>query len=392
MAVSTPGWEIFCRIVDNFGDIGVSLRLARELALRSQAPVRLWLDDWTALHKLCPHLPSSAPATGWMDEGVELRQWQEAFIPVGVGAVVIEAFGCELPAAQLQAMLACQPPPCWINLEYLSAEDWVASCHGLGSPHPQLGLHKYFFFPGFGPESGGLLREADLLARRDAFLASDARSAWLTARGVDHSVDDLCISLFAYQHPALGDLLKRWASGSQRVHLLVPEGRMLTEVERALGEMGSVGSGLLIGGDPDQHGQLIVHAQPFVDQREFDALLWACDVNFVRGEDSFVRAQWAGLPLVWQLYPQQEDAHFDKLAAFLARYLAGLPAATATAVETMWLAWNGRGEPTAAWPDFAAQLPVLRQHAQHWAAQQAQLPDLATALIRFCHHIDSAAG
>jgi uncharacterized repeat protein (TIGR03837 family) len=52
-----------------------------------------------------------------------------------------------------------------------------------------------------------------------------------------------------------------------------------------------------------------------MSQTEFDHLLWACDMNFVRGEDSLVRALWAGKPWVWQIYPQDDLAHHAKLQA-----------------------------------------------------------------------------
>jgi uncharacterized repeat protein (TIGR03837 family) len=46
-------------------------------------------------------------------------------------------------------------------------------------------------------------------------------------------------------------------------------------------------------------------------------MLRACDLNFVRGEDSLVRALWAGQPFVWHIYPQDDNAHHAKLQAFL---------------------------------------------------------------------------
>ncbi|HAF55386.1 MAG TPA: elongation factor P maturation arginine rhamnosyltransferase EarP, partial [Thauera sp.] len=174
-----PKWEIFCQVVDNFGDIGVCWRLARDLARRDAAGVRLWVDDWAVLTRICPAAAGMDPASGGTLDGVSLRHWTPAFAASVPGEIVIEAFACELPAAQLEAMAAMAVAPVWINLEYLSAEDWVAGCHGLASPHPRLPLTKHFFFPGFDENTGGLLREADLLARRDRFLAQpQGLSAW----------------------------------------------------------------------------------------------------------------------------------------------------------------------------------------------------------------------
>jgi uncharacterized repeat protein (TIGR03837 family) len=63
-----------------------------------------------------------------------------------------------------------------------------------------------------------------------------------------------------------------------------------------------------------------LHVIPFIAQDDHDKLLWSCDINFVRGEDSSVRAQWAARPFVWHLYPQSEQAHLAKLRAFTDRY------------------------------------------------------------------------
>lgn len=384
---SALNWEIFCQVVDNFGDIGVCWRLARDLAARTGSQVRLWVDDWTVLTRICPEARTLDPRQGGRVAGVDLRQWTDPFPRVAPADVVIEAFACEIPEAHLQAMAAQTPAPVWINLEYLSAEDWVAGCHALASPHPRLPLVKHFFFPGFDEGTGGLLREPDLLARRDAFRADSAgRGDWLARRGVLAGHDETCVSLFAYEQARLPGLIRLWTQGAQRLHVLVPEGRVLCDVERALGRTA------LKVGDCIHEGSLSVHVLPFTDQDGYDELLWACDLNFVRGEDSFVRAQWAGVPCVWQIYPQDEDAHFDKLEAFMARYLAGAALPEAEACGAFWRAWNGRGDPAAAWPAFAAALPGLQRRAARWCDDLARQSDLVSRLTGFCSHIPAVAG
>ena len=92
---------------------------------------------------------------------------------------MVEAFGCGLPSSQLATMRARRPRPVWINLEYLSAEDWIADFHLRPSPHPRYSLVKTFFFPGLVPGTGGVLKERDLDAQRAAFEASPAmREQW----------------------------------------------------------------------------------------------------------------------------------------------------------------------------------------------------------------------
>ncbi|ENO85623.1 hypothetical protein C666_15020 [Thauera linaloolentis 47Lol = DSM 12138] len=347
----------------------------------------MWVDDWAVLARICPPVAAIDPGRGGIVAGVELRHWAAPFPLVEPAGVVIEAFACDIPAEHLHTMARRQPAPVWINLEYLSAEDWVSGCHAMASPHPRLPLVKHFFFPGFDDGSGGLLRERGLLERRTAFHHDRAgRADWFASKGVAPEEGALCVSLFAYGQPDLPGLLRSWAEGPQRMHVFVPEGKVMADVERALGPI------RLSAGGSVRMGELGVHVLPFTDQDGYDALLWACDLNFVRGEDSFVRAQWAGVPFVWQIYAQQDDAHFDKLDAFMASYASGLAEREADALARFWRAWNGRGKLADAWPAFAAALPVLRRHAAGWCDALAAQPDLVTRLTRFCSHIKALPG
>jgi len=274
-------------------------------------------------------------------------------------------------------MRARAKPPLWLNLEYLSAEHWVEGCHGLPSPQAN-GLRKVFFFPGFTEKTGGLLREATLLARRQAFEQSaEARQAFLQRLGVYPEVQARLISLFAYENTQLGNWLDALAAGSQPTHLLVPQGRILADVGSWLGQA------RLEVGDVRVRGALTVQILPFVSQDDYDRLLWSCDFNAVRGEDSFVRAQWAGRPMLWHIYVQDENAHWEKLEAFLEHYRHGLSADASAALVALWRAWNMDRDVGQAWQAAQQHWPELQQHARDWAARQATRPDLAMALVQF---------
>jgi uncharacterized repeat protein (TIGR03837 family) len=373
-----PDWDLFCRVVDNFGDIGVCWRLARDVACHHGLRVRLWVDDWAAFVRLCP---AAAKVTDCLVvQGVEVHRWRAPWPVVRPAGVVIEAFACELPEAYVAAMAARHPRPVWINLEYLSAEAWVSECHRLASPHPRLPLVKYFFFPGFAADTGGLLREPDLLAARDRWQRNpEVRAGWLAAAGIGPVPAEAClISLFSYEQPALGALLAAWTASPRPVWLVVPQGRVVPQLAAFFGEHdAAVGQRYV-------RGALTAIVLPFLTQDDYDRLLWACDLNFVRGEDSFVRAQWAARPFVWHIYAQQDDAHRAKLEAFLERYVAALEGAAAEAVRGWWRAWNGEGEVARHWAAFAGALPQLRTHARRWADALATAPDLATSLVHFC--------
>lgn len=368
-------WDIFCSVVDNYGDIGVTWRLARQLVAEHDLAVRLWVDDLSAFVRLCPE--ADRQAAQQKQAGVEIRQWPVPWQPVEPADVVIEAFACALPEAYIAAMAARPNKVLWLNLEYLSAEDWVEGCHGLPSLQAN-GLSKFFFFPGFTPGSGGLLRERELLAQRRAFQADPAaQEAFLRSIGVEPVTGARRISLFAYENSALSSWLDALASASHPSQLLVPEGRILSDLQTWLGGVPlSVGTAL-------QRGQLHIQVLPFVRQDQYDRLLWCCDLNAVRGEDSFVRAQWAGRPLLWHIYRQEEATHLEKLEAFLALYKEGLSPAAGEALSGFWRAWNGGEELADDWQALLKSWPELAEHAENWCLQRASQVDLAEALVLF---------
>ena len=370
-------WDIFCTVIDNFGDIGVTWRLARQLAAEHGFDVRLWVDDLNAFQRLCPAVAERAEQR---IEGVVVRHWAQPFPEVEPAEVVIEAFACELPASYIDAMARRRPQPIWINLDYLSAEDWVDTYHGLPSPQPG-GLHKTFFFPGFSPLTGGLLHERDLTAQRRAFQADPAAARTFLGRilpALTIPDDALIVSLFAYENPGITPLLRLWSEAEQNILCLVPEGRALAQVSALFD------TGLLEVNAIRKRGALTVAVLPFLPQDDYDRLLWSCHLNFVRGEDSFLRAQWAARPLVWQIYPQHEAAHLPKLDAFIALYTKDLAADAAGALSDFWRAWNGVGDVESAWPRWSRALPALQKHAAHWADHYAQRENLAQKLVQFC--------
>ena len=234
-----------------------------------------------------------------------------------------------------------------------------------------------------------------LLERRRAFQADDAsRRAFLASLGVEVEGRERLISLFAYENPALASWLDALAQDAQPTLLLVPEGRVLGDVADWLGLPG------LAPGDRHRRGNLRLQVLPFVRQEDYDLLLWSCDVNAVRGEDSFVRALWAGRPFVWHIYEQEEGVHLEKLDAFLSRYLsdwaarkadagtdaAPLSHAAREALRTFWHLWNGYASTAPDWPALAAALPELQRYARVWANAQATLPDLARQLASFAEN------
>ena len=368
-------WDIFCTVVDNYGDIGVTWRLARQLVAEHQFAVRLWVDDLRAFERLCPQIDTTLPEQ-WQ-QGVQVCHWPAEWQPTEAAEVVIAAFACQLPSAYMEAMAERQTTPLWMNLDYLSAEDWVIGCHGLPSVKYKH-VQKYFFFPGFREGTGGLLREAGLLERRRQFQQdAEAQRRFLQGLGVERAPETCLISLFAYENEGLASWFDAMATDAQAFHVLVPEGRVLGDVERWLG-VEDLKAGAL-----HRRGALTVQVLPFVRQDQYDQLLWCCDFNAVRGEDSFVRAQWAGRPMLWHIYQQEEDVHLEKLEAFLRLYTQGLSETAEKAISGLWRAWNAGQDMAEHWKATRQEQQELAEHAQAWCLEQASRPDLAAALVKF---------
>lgn len=331
----------------------------------------MWVDDLKSFARIAPEVNPRAESQTL--GGITLFKWDTTLceLPetVAPADIVVEAFACTPPAVYVERMSVRQ---LWLNLEYLSAEAWVESCHRLPSVQPN-GLRKFFFFPGFTEATGGLLREPELLARRDAWQAdAQARLDLLADLGV--SEDWLhrlrggarLVYVFCYPQAPLPALLQALSSQQGDTLILMAAGLMPPEAWENFSGAGNVG----------------VHEHPFVNQARFDQLLWGSDLIIVRGEDSFVRAIWAGRPMIWQPYLQDEDLHLEKLSAWLA-----LSPYSADIKRAM-LAWNQQDG-----PQFKDALTALlypadfarwQTEAQAMSLQLAQQQDLATQLLTFC--------
>jgi len=327
-------WDIFCQIVDNYGDAGICWRLARSLSSIHGQDVRIYCDDLPTLNLLASGVDPAIVAK------VELLPWEASYAnarhPVQTPDVVIEAFGCDLPERYLAGLFIAPIKPIIINLEYLSAEPWIMDFHSKPSPQSH-GIPKYFFFPGFQDEVGGLLLDpipslGELTVQK---IPRDLQEVWLKLRPTAKR-----ISIFCYPGAPLQKWLDDLGTLDEEFDILLTHG-MAELLKLTAGKPISLPSNI----------KLI--SIPFVSQDEYDWLLSQCDFNIVRGEDSFVRAQLAGKPFIWHIYPQEDRAHEVKLAAFLDLYLdsanqelrLAIIAAMTWAMPSTWLGstdqWSG---------------------------------------------------
>jgi uncharacterized repeat protein (TIGR03837 family) len=379
-------WDIFCKIVDNYGDIGVCWRLSQQLVKEHHLQVRLFIDDLNAAKKIIINLDNALQQQSI--SGVEICTWPT--LELEPATVVIEAFSCTLPDTYIQQMIRYRS--IWINLEYLSAEPWVSDYHAKPSPHPTLAITRHFFFPGFKNDTGGLIRENNLIAERNALLSSRANKTefgrkigitdekYFTAN--DLSDDAVKISLFCYPQANISRLLSDLMGAKQPVNIFFPFNGTEEILNGIFTDFNIVNEKIL------RKANITIHLLPFLSQSDYDHLLWVCDLNFVRGEDSWIRAIWASKPFIWQPYIQTEHTHIKKLRAFLEVYSNGASNEIKSLLFDAHHSWSNE-ETSEAMPfqNLIKNLPKLLAHAKQQANLLASQPDLATQLVFFSKNL-----
>lgn len=350
--------DIFCAVIDNYGDIGVCWRLARQMAIEHDITVRLYVDDMESFKTIVP-----TP-----DPEVKIFKWAVSNNHYIAPDIVIEGFACNLPEQVIQAMV--QKKSIWIDLEYLTAEDWAMGCHGIPSTHPTTGLQKTLFFPGFDEVTGGLIREKDLFSRRNAFLNDKiAQNKWRKDHSIpiiDKNIIDM--SLFCYKSAPLNDLLAGLSHLNQKIRVFRPVKDHNDKKTPSF--------------------QVEIVDIPYLSQYDYDYLLWTSNINFVRGEDSFVRAQFSGKPFIWNIYVQDKNAHLIKVNAFLERIKPFYSESDFESLANLHNLWNEGGRNTTIttkdlWQTSLQSFICQTSGAGAWANYLASQTDLCTRILKF---------
>jgi uncharacterized repeat protein (TIGR03837 family) len=361
--------DIFCQIVDNFGDIGITWRLSKQISKTYGYSVRLWIDDAKAAQNIIPTLNPGLDKQ--RIEDIDILIWQakpseqlpDITLWQAPADIVIEAFACDIPQ-DYQALMP-QHTNCWINLEYLSAEAWVEEFHLQSAIQAFNGLKKTFFFPGFNERTGGLIRNDNL--------TEDSDKKRCFNDFYQHKADNcLHISLFTYPHAPIHGLLEALASYPQAIVCHTPLTSITTQLSNFFKQAIQA----------NQHyssGQLTLATYPFLSQADYDALLQRCDLNFVRGEDSLVRAIWAQQCFIWLPYLQSEQTHLTKLEAFL-KFYWGDRLEVLQQINRDWADGKVSVERVHALLDGLAEYQLI---AKQRAQQQAQQTDLGFRLNQF---------
>ena len=374
---------VFVRVIDNYGDAGVGWRLSCLLAEYLHMHVRLWIDDTDALNKLVPAPEKQARITieAWQGDAMMQQQLSAAADPV----LVIETFGCELPPQVLERMRQCRP--LWLNWEYLTAEDWAVGLHAMSSLQPN-GLEKYFWFMGIDADSGGLLRELDYLAEREKFRQQpQLQQAFRQEYGLPLQHTGQLWLVFAYTSGQWAQWMAMWQQADTPVTLWLAGGQVIESLRAA---KLIAPEELQQEGDICELGNVTLVRIPFVPQAAFDRLLWLADAAIVRGEDSFVRALWAGLPFFWHIYRQDDDVHLQKLHSFWFKAMQDWSAELRQAFTVLSDDLNGAGAVSSlkreqAWQYLCAHWQSWVKSAAAWSEMLHGQDNALEKLARFSH-------
>lgn len=305
--------DIFCEIIDNYGDIGVVYRTAKELQkIFPESKIRVFLnrlDEFKKINSQVLDLPSQNI------DGIEyitfdyLRDNANELL---TAQVIIEAFGCQIPKEYVE--IAYDNSELLINLEYLSAEDWIEDFHLQSSPLGRGKLKKVFFMPGFTEKSGGVIADSNYLERIQRVLENKEFYEKKYLSDIEDRENKIIGTLFSYEKnftPLLEDLKKL-----DKDVVILAMGEKTQDSLRKILKNFSIEDFR----NSLKYGKIEIRFLNFLNQEEYEELINIVDFNFVRGEDSFIRAVLTGKPYMWHIYCQEEYAHMDKIEGFLDKY------------------------------------------------------------------------
>ncbi|WP_195339743.1 elongation factor P maturation arginine rhamnosyltransferase EarP [Fusobacterium sp. 1001295B_180824_G3] len=281
--------DIFCEVIDNYGDVGVAYRLAREFKrVYPNRKLRFIINQTHEINLIKK------------SEDVEILTYKDIFKIENPADLIIETFACNIPDEYMDKAL--KNSKFIINLEYFSAEDWVDDFHLQES---LLGgnLKKYFFIPGLSKKSGGILLDNEFLERKKK--VEKNKQYYLEKFGINKKYD-LTGSVFSYEKN-FDSLIKELKKLDKKILLLILSEKTQKNFIKYFD-------------NNNNYDKIHFVKLPFFTYDKYEELLALCDFNLVRGEDSFVRALLLGKPFLWHIYPQDENIHMKKLKSFLEKY------------------------------------------------------------------------
>ncbi|MBW0454196.1 MAG: elongation factor P maturation arginine rhamnosyltransferase EarP [Candidatus Kinetoplastibacterium crithidii] len=359
--------DIFCKIIDNYGDIGFSWRLANDLANNYNCIVRLIVDNLTTLSSINSKINSNSKYQ--IIDNIQILDWNSDYIlEIKPAELIIETFSCKIPDEYIHKII--ENRSCWINIEYLTAESWIESCHLLPSKISK-NSNKFFFFPGFNDKTGGIILEPNLIKKRNVFQESlSTQMSFLKTLGIDDNLlkersNKIFCYLFCYNTTPIEDIIKGFIKLNKEIVIFANIGNPILQFAKYY-----------------DHTMIKIIKIPFIDQNDFDKLLWSMDVNFVRGEDSFIRAIWSGRPMIWNIYKQKDNIHINKLDYWINIYNPPI------SVKKLMYSWNKNNSNLlikSIQESFSYENWIKWQkHAKNWSNNLSQQSSLSFRLLKFC--------
>lgn len=364
-------FDIFCDLIDNYGDAGFCWRLACELVNRFNCSVRFWIKDTDFVLNFTPDLKKI--------KKINIFKWGENFPPDNIFSdFVLAGFSCKLPKNVIKKIKEEIKKPVLINIEYLSAESWVEEFHGKQSFNQNHKMKSFFYFPGFSFTTGGLLREKLILEFKKNI---NEKKIYFSRKFNYFKTDDIfTVFIFSYDKPWIKLLLNLWINSQNSVRLVVIDKLIIKNISSALDfDFKKPGS--------YQFKNLEIVFLPFLSHDDFDLLLNISDLNLVRGEDSLVRALWAKKPFLWDIYKQENGSHFKKLFAFNKILTDKWPLNLAELYCDLSLKWNTGEFSEKDWNILIKKINLFKNNIEIFSEFLQQQDDMATSLMRFCHSV-----
>ncbi|HUW41406.1 MAG TPA: elongation factor P maturation arginine rhamnosyltransferase EarP [Rectinemataceae bacterium] len=426
--------DILCKVVDNFGDIGVAYRLAKALTdLDPSLALRLHVDDLVAFHALCPEVEPGREVQ--VVRGWTVLRWNAdwAGLRERPPRAVLECFACGRPERFEEILYdSADPEPRYVvNIEHLTAESWAADFHLLPSATRSGLVRKWMFMPGFSEGTGGLIIDRRFREARESALALDGRAGGraegrarladelaalgatlgaaattgagggatalgaAAAPGAEGSATALGAAAAPGAEPAramLRDLAgRRWVSvfSYERDYGRVVEDLAAADRERPLAALAAAGrsQACFLAAWEAAGRPFPVLVLPFLPQEVWDEVILASDFSIVRGEESLARAALSGRPFLWHAYLQDGKHQLVKVRALLDRLRPQFGAADFGPVEEAFLAFNDRerDEPATAGRERISPFLAARSDEpfRAFAEGLAARGDLAAHLMTF---------
>ncbi len=336
---------VLCKVVDNFGDIGVVWRLCCQLSNQIKkekftSKINLIVDDLVSFNKICNSVDSNKSFQ--IVENINIFNWNDEKLCYDEFSkndgenlsVILEVFQCGRPSWMEKILFEekLNRTVQIIMIDYLTAEKYAEDFHCLQSLTRSSKVQKVNFMPGFTNKTGGLIIDSE----------------WEQLCDYKNNKTLLC---FTYDRnwDALANACKK-SNNIEKV--LIAPGKGFESLKKSfysdLGVITNPKNGRVKGLNVVsldrtyfiKDSNLKIEELSFMSQNEWDKMLKNCGVLFIRGEESMSRACLSGIPFVWHAYPQSDEYQLIKVRALLERMSVHFKCEDFKIIEKVWILIN----------------------------------------------------